>query len=110
LTEETSYTGTDSHAVTYELAKDVLVDFVLPTSAAARREQTQTSTKLGRSGTVIRFQPDGFIGEGGPDAISFKPDPKTGRKVEPTDAVWVARTYNGLHYEIPTNQWLYVRR
>jgi type II secretion system protein H len=111
LTEEVSYTtGGDTKAVTYELARDVVLELVAPTSAAARREQAQASTRFGRNSAVIRFQPDGLVTEGGPAALAFKPDPSTGRKVEATDAVWVARTFNGLHYEIPTNQLVYVRR
>ena len=116
LAEELSFSGTgsgaqaDPHAVEYSVGREVVIDIVAPVFAAARREQAQNGARLGRNATVIRFQPDGFMGEGGPDAIAFRPDPGTGRKVDPNDAVWVAKTYNQLHYEIPTNQLVYVRR
>ncbi len=116
LAEELSFSGggsgaqADPHAVEYSVGREVMMDIVAPVSAAARREQAQNGARLGRNATVIRFQPDGFMGEGGPDAIAFRPDPATGRRVDPYDAVWVAKTYNQLHYEIPTNQLVYVRR
>jgi type II secretion system protein H len=109
LSEEPTYGGRDAHAVTYRLGPDVLIDVRVPTSVAAQRAQTQASAQLGRNAIAIRFQPDGFIGEGSPEVIAFRPDPATGRKSGPTDAVWVARTYNGLHYQIPTNQLAYAR-
>ncbi len=110
LTEEVSYETRDIHAITYDLGRDVLLEVMAPVSVSARREQAQSSLQLGRSATVIRFQPDGFLGEGNPEVIGFRPDPSTGRKVLPTDAVWVALSANRLHYEIPTNQLAYARR
>ncbi len=110
LAAEPTYGATDPHAVSYEVGRDVVIEILAPASAAARREQAQASARLGRDATVVRFQPDGFIGAGGPEVVAFRPDPKAGRKVEPGDGVWVARSQNGLHYEIPTNQFLYARR
>ena len=110
LTEEVSYVTQDAHALTYDLGRDVLLEVVTPVSVAARREQAQASAQLGRNATVIRFQPDGSLGESGPEIIGFRPDPAGGRKVVPTDTVWVALSANRLHYEIPTNQLAYARR
>lgn len=110
LAEDAGVQRADPRAVEYAVGRDVQVEVLQATSTAARRGQAQAGTRLGRNALVIRFEPDGFISEGAPEAVAFRQVPRDGGKPGPAESVWVARTPNGLHYEIPTNQLAYARR
>jgi type II secretion system protein H len=114
LTEEFSFTPRDEKAVVYRLEPDV--DLQLD----QRGFSTSTGTSplpgtlsLSANAVVIRFQPDGFIGESSPQSLWFLEREREGRERSGDDSrnrIWVTQTPNRVSYEVQTNNVAFVRR
>ncbi|MBI2928936.1 MAG: GspH/FimT family pseudopilin [Verrucomicrobia bacterium] len=104
------YTDRDSKAVEFELDKDLQVEVTAPAVnllSSQWKENTQVAgagNALRNLGNVpmIRFSPDGFIGESSPASVRFLQGE--------SDVVWILQNTNRLGYEIPTNQVANLRR
>lgn len=98
LEQDSTYNDIDSKAVRFELDRELLVE--LPRGSVQVRQVGGASNKALRNLPAIRFQPDGFLGRGSPEAISILE-----RKASENNVIWIAQTANGLTYEIQTNVW-----
>ena len=92
LQVQTGYTESDSKAVQYSLDKELEVEAQLPT----RTTMTQWKPKVGGLGNVpmIRFMPDGSIGETSPDRVILRQGS--------SDSLWIVENTNRLSYAIQT--------
>lgn len=114
LTEEFSFTPRDERAVVYRLEPDV--DLQLDQrgfSTSAGTPPLPGTLSLSANAVVIRFQPDGFIGESSPQSLWFLEREREGR--EPNgdgsrNRIWVTQTVNRVSYEVQTNTVAFVRR
>jgi Tfp pilus assembly protein FimT len=87
----------DNKAVEFALHEDLRVEASTPsvtTGISQMRQSARGSTISNRP--MIRFSPDGFIGETSPDRIVIR---------EGTEyAIWIAQSPSRMHYEIRTDQ------
>jgi len=94
LQVQTGYTESDSKAVQYSLDKNLEVEAQLPT----RTTMPQWKPKVTGLGNVpmIRFMPDGSIGETSPDRVILRQGS--------VDSVWIVESTNRLSYAIQTDK------
>ena len=94
LRAQPSYSETDSKAVEYVLDKEIEVETQMP----FRAQITPWRPKIAGIGNVpmIRFLPDGSIGETSPDRVVFRQS-----SGEP---IWIVENTNRLSYAIQTLQ------
>jgi len=101
LEAEAGFTDLDSKAVEFPLERDLQIEVInnnnnklnpLVVANEALRAKRVQSQSLHRNLPMIRFQPDGFIGETGPQALRMQ-----GREGE---SLFVALSRNRLNYEI----------
>lgn len=105
LLSESAQAGEDPGAREYRIDRDVRIQ--VQTLARRNNATTRlpTNLRLGRNASVIRLQPDGFITETSPVAVSFRTEPRAGERDDPTrNVVWVGQSRNRLNYELQTNQ------
>jgi type II secretion system protein H len=94
---QAGYTDSDSHALQYNLDRDLQVEVQVNRSSALTVSNlwTQTAQSIGPLPT-IRFLPDGSIAETSPERIVI-------HGAEKNDAIWIAESTNRLNYEIQAN-------
>lgn len=99
---ETGFAESDDRAADYTLERDLEIE-VTPsrTSTATATRKTMTTQKKANE-LMIRFTPDGFIGESNPESIIIRQGDK--------DEVWFGPNRNRLNYEIQTNNLQTARR
>jgi type II secretion system protein H len=99
VTEEAGYNDTDPKELQFDLARDVTMEFadmpLLP-PVAGRSGAAGPNAASHRKEPMIRFTPDGYIGETSPQSIVLRES--TGSEV-----LWITQTTNRLSYEIETN-------
>ncbi|MFM8359950.1 MAG: Tfp pilus assembly protein FimT/FimU [Verrucomicrobiota bacterium] len=118
LVAEFSYAPQDPRERQYAVDRDVRMEVTAAPSFRQTQDpllparQQAAVARFGRDASVIRFQADGFLSEGAPEAVGFSPEPRDGSSARPGPAAstWVARTVDGLRYAIPTNQLADARR
>ena len=90
LQVQTGYTEFDSKAVQYTLDKELEVEAQLPIQTT----MTQWKPKVTGIGNVpmIRFMPDGSIGETSPDKVVLRQGS--------ADSIWIVQNTNRLAYAI----------
>jgi type II secretion system protein H len=104
LEAATGYLDTDGKAVEFTFDKDVQVEISTPPVLVRSSQLDQTGRAAGNT-PMIRFSPDGFIGETSPDLIVFRDERDKG------DAgIAIVQNANRLNYEIQANSSPYVRR
>jgi type II secretion system protein H len=91
LQQQAGYTDGDSNEVRFALAEELRVEVQTPAVAMQTSPLNQTVAGVGYV-PMIRFTPDGFIGETSPERIGFR---------QGTDnPTWVVESTNRLKYEI----------
>jgi len=93
LQVQAGYLDFDTNAVQYVLDKTLEVEAQLPLAASLIR--WKPSARGISDVPMIRFMPDGAIGETSPDRIVFRQGT--------TDAIWIVENTNRLSYAIQTN-------
>ena len=91
LQQQAGYTDGDSNAVRFALSEELRVELQTPVVAMQTSPLSQAVAGVGYV-PMIRFTPDGFIGETSPERIGFRQG-----KDDPT---WVVESTNRLKYEI----------
>ncbi|MCI0537452.1 MAG: GspH/FimT family pseudopilin [Verrucomicrobiales bacterium] len=93
LQAQAGYADSDQKAVQYTLDKDLEVEAQLP----ARTSLTQWQPKAAGISNVpmIRFMPDGSIGETSPDRVVLRQGS--------TSSIWIVENTNRLSYAIQTD-------
>jgi len=95
LEAQAGYTDDDSKAVEFEVDDELQMEVQLPAVTAQSGTVRKTVSGLGNL-PMIRFQPDGFIGEASPESISFH---------QTSDgAIWITQNSNRLSYAIQAHQ------
>ena len=97
---QSGYVDNDDYASTYTLERDL--DIEVKQSRVATTARTTMTTKKTANELMIRFTPDGFIGESNPESVIIRQGDK--------DEVWFAPNRNRLNYEIQTNNLQTARR
>jgi len=93
LQQEAGYTDLDTKAVDFDLNKDLVIEVTdLPLQTAQMGQVRQPQSNL----PMIRFRPDGFIGETSPRTVVISENKG--------DAVFITQSRNRLNYEIQTSQ------
>jgi len=106
VTEEAGYNDLDSKEVQFDLAEDVSMEFAdlpLVPSPASRGSAAGPYAATRRSAPMIRFTPDGYIGETSPQTIVL-------RELRGSEVLWITQTTNRLNYEIETSAFSSSRR
>lgn len=105
LEAEISFTGRDDKAVDYDLDQDVQFEVEQPALTAQGGMQSAQASRFGRSSSIIRFQPDGFITETSPRNLWLRQvGPESGdNNQRDGDAFWITQSTNRLRYEVGTN-------
>ena len=93
LQVQTGYTESNSKAVQYTLDKDLEVEAQLP-SRTTMISRKPTVTGLGNV-PMIRFMPDGSIGETSPDRVVLRQGS--------ANSIWIVENTNRLGYAIQTD-------
>jgi prepilin-type N-terminal cleavage/methylation domain-containing protein len=101
LRQQAGYTDGDSNAVRFALAENLRVEVQMPAVMTPSSQLSQTVTGVGNV-PMIRFTPDGFIGENSPDVVVFRQGAN--------DAIGIVESTNRLKYEIQVNYSSNVRR
>ncbi|MDB6040578.1 MAG: type secretion system protein [Verrucomicrobiales bacterium] len=106
VTEEAGYNDIDSKELQFDLAQDVSMEFadmplLLPTTSRSGAAGPNAASH--RKAPMIRFTPDGYIGETSPFSIVL-------RETKGSEVLWITQTTNRLNYEIETNASPRVRR
>jgi len=96
LEAESSYVEQDARAVVYEV--DESVELSLDQAAATTALPWEKTLLISGSRPMIRFTPDGFIGDDSPERILF-----TQNHENDDGSVQVGRSRNRLNYEIQTD-------
>src|SRR5437773_2498513 len=91
LQQQAGYTDGDSNAVRFALSEELRLEVQTPVNAMQSGPLSQAVPGMGYV-PMIRFTPDGFIGETSPERIGFRQG-----KDEP---IWVVESANRLKYEI----------
>ena len=94
LQQHAGYTDGDSNAVRFALSEELRVEIQTPVAAMQTGPLNQPVAGVGYV-PMIRFTPDGFIGEASPERIGFRQG-----KDNP---IWVVESTNRLKYEIEAN-------
>src|SRR5436309_1169825 len=94
LQQQAGYTDGDSNAVRFALSEELRVEIQTPVAAMQTGPLNQPVAGVGYV-PMIRFTPDGFIGEASPERIGFRQG-----KDNP---IWVVESTNRLKYEIEAN-------
>ena len=94
LQQQAGYTDGDSNAVRFALSEELRVEIQTPAAAMQTGPLNQPVAGVGHV-PMIRFTPDGFIGEASPERIGFRQG-----KDNP---IWVVESTNRLKYEIEAN-------
>jgi len=94
LQQQAGYTDGDSNAVRFALSEELRVEIQTPVAAMQTGPLNQPVAGVGHV-PMIRFTPDGFIGEASPERIGFRQG-----KDNP---IWVVESTNRLKYEIEAN-------
>lgn len=97
---QSGYVDNDDYASTYTLERDL--DIEVKQSRVATTARTTMTTKKTANELMIRFTPDGFIGESNPESVIIRQGDK--------DEVWFGPNRNRLNYEIQTNNLQTARR
>lgn len=97
LEAESTYSGTDSKAVEYQLDSNVAIELAPPT--ANQPLAWKATTQIAGNQPAIRFTPDGYISETSPAWVWLK----LARDDEP-DAIWLTLSDNHLNYELQNAQ------
>ena len=97
LEREYGYETIDPKSVIYELDPELEIEAVLGPAQERNVSALGQSEAARRNLPLLRFQPDGFPGEGTVQAVEI-------RELDTQDrARWIARDRSGLRYEIQTN-------
>jgi prepilin-type N-terminal cleavage/methylation domain-containing protein len=109
LEQEQGYIdGGDPKAVSFKLNEDLSFELAnVPAQSGQFRQagsrdpfaQIGQSLQSRRNVPMIRFQPDGFIGETSPQSVWIR----EGDGDQGQDAIWITQSRNRLNYEIQTN-------
>jgi len=103
LKTQAGYTDFDNKAVEVKVDEALQVEISAPRSTGRMRSSLSRQSVPGIGNVpMIRFTPDGFIGETSPDQIVFRQDAN--------DAVSIALSANGLKYEIQPGYTALARR
>ena len=94
LQQQAGYTDGDSNTVRFVLSEDTRVEVQMPAVLMSASQLNQIVPGVGNV-PMIRFTPDGFIGENSPGRILFRHGQD--------DAIAVAETTNRLRYEMQAN-------
>ena len=94
LQQQAGYTDGDSNAVRFGLSEELRMEVQTPVVAAQTNPLNQTMAGTDNT-PMIRFTPDGFIGETSPERIGFR----QGKD----DPIWIVESTNRLKYEIQAN-------
>jgi prepilin-type N-terminal cleavage/methylation domain-containing protein len=97
LEAESTYSGTDTKAVQYQLDANVAIELAPPT--ANQPLAWKATTQIAGNQPAIRFTPDGYISETSPAWVWLK----LARDDEP-DAIWLTLSDNHLNYELQNAQ------
>jgi type II secretion system protein H len=95
LLSETTFTDTDTKAVTYELDSDLAME--VDSLQFAGESPWKLAAQTTGSKQVIRFTPDGFVDENSPNWVWLK-------TADETDATWLVLSTNRLNYELGSLQ------
>ncbi len=98
LQTEANYLDNDTHAVQFEMSKDLKIEVTAAPSVNGVPGVAQAQAGV----TSIRFLPDGFLSDTSPESVIL-------RQGE-IDLVAIAQSRNRLNYEIQTNANSFVRR
>ena len=85
----------------FALSEELRVEVQTPAILMPASPLNQTVAGLGNA-PIIRFTPDGFIGENSPERIGFRQGAD--------DPIWIAESTSRLKYEIQASHSLPVRR
>jgi len=96
------YADSDGRAVVFALDKDLQLEVSMPVVATSSPQRNRIATAAGSYLPMVRFSPDGSIGEPSPERILIR----QGRE----DAIGIVPSANRLRYEIEANISPYVRR
>jgi len=97
---QAGYVDSDDWAAEYTLERDLEIEVTQPPKAAGPRMTSATpattpmTTKRGANELVIRFTPDGFIGESNPEAIILR----QGGKIDVAESALVAGEHDPLDH------------
>jgi len=106
VNEESGYDDVDRKAVEFNLAKDLTVEFADMPSVpppVGRSSAAGPYVPSRRTVPLIRFTPDGYIGDTSPQTIVL-------RDLKGSEALWISQTATRLNYEIETNGFQRARR
>ena len=101
LQQQAGYTDGDSNAVRFTVSEEMRVEVQMPAVTMPTSPLSQTMPGVGNA-TMIRFTPDGFIGESSPDRILFRQGQD--------GAIGIVESTNRLKYEMQANDSLNARR
>ncbi len=111
LVQEATYAEMDLKPITYELAEDVEMETgVVPGAFEQPIPETYEEIQPGSESVVIRFLPDGFIGEGSAQELWMNERSKDGSAPVKNSGIWITQSRDGGMYEIQTNNFAIVRR
>ena len=115
LTQEYSYSARDEKAVGYQLEPEVAWELDRRGSTSAQRSPVPPvglglGLGLGANTVVIRFDPDGYLGDGSPTGLWLRQRARDGSGGRVPPAIWITQDPNRVSYEIQTNELAYLRR
>ncbi len=103
LQPQLGYTTASSNMVEFTVDPEVKMEVQMPSTTALMNSNLWTQTTPPSGGQMmIRFLPDGFIGETSPQRIFFRQGEK--------DVVSITETTNRVRYEIDNNQYQNAQR
>jgi len=94
LQQQSGYTDGDRNAVSFTLNEEMRVELQTPAVVPPASQLNQIAAGIGNV-PMIRFTPDGFIGETSPGRILFRQGQ--------VDAIWIVESTNRLKYEMQAN-------
>ena len=99
LESDPTFEETDRHAVQFTLAQDLVLEVEAGTVLKPAFTLQPTSLRSKQNEAVIRFLPDGFIGETSLQRVILR----EASDEQGDAAIWIGRSQNRLNYEIQTN-------
>ena len=98
LKQEAGYADEDAKAVEFAMGKELNIEVADLPDASARQGRPAQPTDP--SVPMLRFQPDGFVGETSPQSVVIREE-KDGARTD--ESIWITQSRNRLNYEIHTN-------
>lgn len=100
LKQEAGYTDEDAKAVEFTMGKDLSVGVADLPDHSTSFGQGRTAQRTDPNVPMLRFQPDGFVGESSLRSVVIHEEKNGARTGE---SIWITQSRTRLNYEIHTN-------